>query len=132
VTSIDDETAKQLFDAHGGDMDAIARAMGRLPGEFDEIEPDVPCEPVYVAESRTRPEKLGRPSLRKHILSVRHAFEPGWPRADKERIERARKSYDAGWSEMFQARDGNWVIQYCVRRRKRATPRNWFASELAA
>lgn len=126
MAEIDDAKVAELYEKHGGDMDAVAQELGMAPAEFDQIEPEVSTEPVFISPDRTRPRLVGRPELRQYMISIRHMYETGWPRADKAVIERARRAYDAGYVEMCQARDGNWIILYSIRRKKKALARNWF------
>lgn len=120
---------RDLYEKHGGDMDAIAEELKLKPEEMDDIDVDETFEPIYIPEPRRRPADLGRASLRPFKISTRHVFEAGWPAADRAIIEKHRKLYDDGFVEMFQQREGGWFILYSVRRKKRAKPRNWFSSE---
>lgn len=127
----DEDQFHELYEKHGGDLEAVASELGLNSADLDAFLPDVPAEPLFISETRVRPENLGRASMRPFLISVRHIYEPGWPRADKEKLEQARRDYDAGLVELIQGRDGNWILQYRVWRKQKARARSWFTAERA-
>lgn len=71
----------------------------------------------------------GRPALRRFILTRKPVGE-SWPKADEENLQKHRELYDAGLVEMCQGRDGDFIIQYSMPRRKPASRRHpWFKRE---
>lgn len=123
---MDDESVLRIYEKHGGDLDAIA---AELDVNLDDVDPSFPVFPIYIPEIRTRPKELGRVSMRRHLVSTRHAHERGWPKVDREKIEKAQKDYDAGLIEMCQGKDGPWTLLYAIRRKRRAKPRTYFTAE---
>lgn len=62
---------------------------------------------------------FGRAELRQYIVARKLAAGQ-WAREDQEAIDKARQDYDDGKSEMVQGRDGDFVIQYSIPRRRQA------------
>lgn len=61
----------------------------------------------------------GRTALRPHIVTRKKADE-AWKPEDEAIILEARNAYDAGDVEMCQGRDGDFIILYAVKRKKKA------------
>lgn len=67
-------------------------------------------------------------SMDKFIVATRHIYGV-WDNLAPALVE-ARAQYDAGTHEMFQARRGDLVIQYCQPRRVRKSRRPYFGRGL--
>lgn len=76
------------------------------------------------------PANIGRETLRPYIVAVKQA-DGSWPIHKWPEIERAQRQYDDGTHEMFQGRDGIWIILYCRPRRKAVAPRTYFKERSA-
>lgn len=125
TSHISREKLLELYTECDGDLTLIAERVGLSKDSFtQQITPD-PVRPVH---RRQPPADLGRASLRKYIISVRHADNPcTWPLGDRAAIERARHLYELGTHEMFQGRDKRgWIIQYLQARKVPTTPRKFF------
>lgn len=124
----------EAFRHSPGDVSGAARRLGITPSlllmEVRKHEHRPENGVQYMIPMIPAPRDVGRPSLRKHIISVRHRMTPGWPVQDRQVIEQARLGYDNGSVDMFQASDGPWLIQYARSRRKQDIHRRpWFSVE---
>lgn len=113
---------ERLHDEYGGDISKIAASLG-LEGDVA-----VAAAPKTRQRRLQRPADLGRESLRKYIISARHATFSTWPSQDWDKIEAARAAYEAGTHEMVQGRDRDWFIQYCIPRQVRTGARKFFVA----
>lgn len=90
-----------------------------------------PTTPVVTVrtfvEDPLQPDRstLGKAHLRPHIVSVRHCHT-NWPEEDRAALQFARQCFDAGTHQMFQGRDGQWIIQYCWPKAKATPPEPYF------
>lgn len=117
------ERLREIYDECGGDASKVA---DRLNLSREELAERYTAPPTPPARRRKPPADLGKDYYRKHIVSVRHAENPVWPKEDEEKIEKARADYESGTHEMCQGRDRDWFVLYSVPRRKRTGPRKFF------
>lgn len=61
----------------------------------------------------------GKDSLRPFLIARKIAGE-AWPSSYDSNIEAARDQYDAGVTEMFQGRDGDFILLYSMPRKRPA------------
>lgn len=85
------------------------------------------CE-TFLDKIWQRPAGLGKPKLRRFIVSSRHLYERGWPVGDQAGISEARRKYDNGTHELATGREGNFLVLYCIPRRRPVPPRTYFSS----
>lgn len=123
---------QQAYRRHGGNIHAVARELGISLTECRSAFPQTPVVVRAFPDDTPRPSldarghlAVGRERLRPHIVSVRHAYA-GWPEDDRQALQQARQRYDAGTHIMIQGRDGQWIIQYLLKRRKPIPPFNYF------
>lgn len=114
------EKLREIYDEHGGDLEAVAAVLG-----VDLPEHVIPT-PIPLPSRRQPPADLGKAELRQYIVSKRHADHAAWPKEDEAKIEDARAAYEAGTHEMCQGRDRNWFVLYLIPRQKRAGARKFF------
>ncbi len=114
------EELQRLHEEYGGDVSKIAAELGL---QYDTT---VATAPKTRQRRLQRPDDLGRESLRKYIISARHASFSTWPSQDWDKIETARAGYEAGTHEMVQGRDRDWFIQYSIPRKVRTGARKFF------
>jgi hypothetical protein len=130
LTSQQLKTTIEIFKHPDGSLDKLAQALDvsmQRATRLVEVAQQSFCFGRYTfLKYRTPPPSLGNPALVKHIISVRHVSESGWPLRDYDQIERARELYDAGTHEMCQGRSGSWIIQYLWKRRRPTKPRHFF------
>lgn len=69
----------------------------------------IPLSDVMKVANNVSRHELGRPELRKHIVSVTRAGN-AWPYTDARSIKLAQMQYDAGLIEMCQGRDAQYLI----------------------
>lgn len=93
------------------DVQRIARLYG-IPSRILRDLQGGEQEPATFAEKNGG---FGRPELQQFIVSRTRAGA-SWPTSDSEAIEKARESYDKGFVEVCQGRDGNWIILYAIPR----------------
>jgi len=121
------ERLKEIYDRHNGDLAKTADELGISYNDFlAKYGQEVGSISTNVVRTKSPPKELGRPELRKYILSVRHSDNPQWPVADKDKLASARLKHDAGTHEMCQGRDGKWIIQYLILRTNPAPPNKYF------
>lgn len=99
---------RRIYDEEGGDLKKIA---ARLNLPEDELL-NVPVEPLHP------PAALGRPEISEHIISVRHADNPTWPKENLEAINLAHRAVVKGTHTVCQGRDGDWFILYSIPRKR--------------
>ncbi len=116
------EELQRLHNEYGGDVSKIAAALGL------EAETTVLAAPKTRQRRLERPNDLGKESIRKYIISARHASFSTWPSQDWDKIETARAGYEAGTHEMVQGRDRDWFVQYCIPRKVRTGARKFFVA----
>ena len=85
-----------------------------------------PPPKTLAANRRTPPSDLGQDWCRKHTVSIRHAQNPEWPKADLSKIEAARALYERGTHEVVTGRDRDWFTLYCIPRQTRTGARKFF------
>lgn len=114
---------KEIYEECGGDLTKVAERLGLSIADLaQQVSPAATPAP----RRRKPPTDLGKESMRKHIVSIRHAEVPVWPAADLNKIEKARDSYCAGTHEMTQGRDRDWFILYLIPRKRRVPARPFF------
>jgi hypothetical protein len=117
----DERVVRELYEQHGGDVGRVAQHLGL--GVYAP-------PPVNYSRRRTPPADVGKATLRKFMVSVRHVDSPLWPSEDEGKIEQARSDYEAGSHEMCQGRDlRGWFCLYSIPRKKRAGARKFFVTE---
>lgn len=120
---MDKATILKSYKQHLGDQYAVARDLGITALQVYETIRQMEHTPEdgvrFVVCVKPRPENLGRPEIRKNIISVRHRDEAGWPVEDRDAIELNRTLCDEGYVDLAQGFDGGWVIQYAFKRRRR-------------
>jgi len=81
---------------------------------------------TFLKRWQTSEDGLGRYSLRKYIVAVKHVDED-WENCENwKEIEIAREKYNDGTHEMFTGRDKYNLILYLKQRRIKARPRRYF------
>lgn len=115
--TFNEEELKRLHEEYGGDTTAVAAHLGLSPTEG---------RPLTRRRKVRPPSDLGKESMRKWIVTARHAEHSTWPTEDQDKIEDARSKYEAGTHEMCQGRDRDWFILYLIPRKTRTGARKFF------
>lgn len=128
------DKVRASYRKHGGNLSLVAKELGISADACRQAFPQSPLnrdveDPTPGVDAQGQPA-VGRKSMRRHIVSVRHC-QSSWPDRDRPAITRARRQYDAGTHIMTQGRDGQWIIQYCYKRRKVIAPFNYFYGHFA-
>jgi hypothetical protein len=100
----------------GADISRVSRHYGVPLRILRDMATETPV-PTSVSGSLETNGGFGRPELIRFTLSRTLAGMP-WPIEDQGAIDAARINYDAGFLEMCQGRDGNWLILYAIPRRE--------------
>lgn len=123
---------REAYKRCGGNINLVARELGISPSEIRAAFPTTAVVVRHFPDEGPRPQRdargllaVGRENLRPFIISVRHAYA-AWPEEDRNVLQRARQSYDAGTHLMVQGRDGPWIIQYAWKRNRAVTPFTYF------
>lgn len=119
---------REIYDKHGGNLTKVAEELGLSLDEFvSELGSKfIPSPSMYPMRRRTPPADLGKDSMRKYIVSIRHVDSSVWPREDQIKIDDARNMWEAGTHEMCQGRDRGWFILYLIPRKQRTGARKFF------
>lgn len=117
-----------IYNRNGGDFEKVAAELGISYSDFvkdygmDMLPPPTPTP----ARRRQPPADLGKPELRKFMVSQRHCEHPTWPKEHLGAIIRARRQYELGTHEMTTGRDRDWFILYSIPRKDRTGTRKFF------
>ena len=103
----------------------IARVADRLGLDVSLLSQSITPPTPIPLQYRQRPENLGRPEMRKYLVSARPATGE-WPIADRDIINQSRELYKLGTHEMCQGRDRDWIILYLIPRKQPVQPRKFF------
>lgn len=114
---------REIYDECDRDLTKVASRLGISLTDLADL---VAPSPTPAPRRRKPPADIGRESMRKHIVSVRHAEVPVWPAGDLDKIEKAREDYCAGTHEMCQGRDRDWFVLYLIPRKRRTPARPFF------
>lgn len=123
MSQVSSERLREVYDENGGDPVKVAAALGLSPNE---LAARLTLAPVPVVSRRKPPADIGKPYFRAHIVAVRHAEHPLWPKEAEAKIEEARAKYEAGTHTICQGRDRDWFVLYCVPLKKRVGARKFF------
>lgn len=114
-----------------GNISKVARSLGidyfamkgRLNGQSlidNNFRPATGSEPVDI-------RVLGRPGFEQYVIAIKR--QGGfWGTKHHEALRAARRAFDAGTHEMFQAPAKGWVVQYLIPRLIPCAPRRFFES----
>lgn len=93
----------------------------------------IPFSKVLELSSPDKPHSfdLGKKSLRRHLIAVKRSAEE-WPAKFSRQINLARMQYDAGLVEMFQGRDGEYILLYAKKRQVPLTEERAYFSTMGA
>lgn len=123
------DKVRASYRKHGGNLTLVAKELGISADVCRQAFPQTlagrEVEDPHPGFDKNGEPAVGRKSMRRHIISVRHC-QANWPERDRAVITRSRRQYDAGTHVMTQGRDGQWIIQYAYKRRKPIAPFNYF------
>jgi hypothetical protein len=127
ASEIENELIEEETRAAHGNLSRVARALG-IP--YQELvsrlnRPEPAPQHFLPAEEPADIRMLGRPGFERFVIAVKRAGRH-WPDKYEGVLEDARRKYDAGTHEMFQAPNDGWVVQYLIPRRSPTAPRRFF------
>lgn len=103
----------------GIDYFALKSRFAKQP-TLGNFQPALGPEPVDI-------RVLGRAGMEQYVIAIKRAGG-SWSEKYQDVIALARKRFDSGTHEMFQAPNNGWVVQYLIPRLRPTAPRTFFSS----